>query len=55
MKKHWIWIGGVLAVTTMGGLRLLGKHGNIFTLLGAMVVVIAALAIAVIGYMNKKW
>lgn len=55
MKKHWIWIGGVLGVATMGALRLVGQHSNIYVLMTAMAVVIAILALVIIGYMNKKW
>lgn len=55
MQKYWIWIGGFFAVTTMGALRLMGKHSNIFILMGSMAIVIALLTFFVIRYMNKKW
>lgn len=57
MKKQTIllWIGGVVGVLTMGGLRFIGKNTDIFGLMAAMVVVIAVLAFFVIRYMNRKW
>jgi len=57
MKKFspWLWTGGVIAVATMGALRLLGKGTNIFGLLAGMAVVIAILSFLVIRYVNRKW
>ncbi len=57
MKKQHalIWIGGIVAVLTMGSLRLLGKNTDIFGLLAGMAVVIAILAFLVIRYVNRNW
>ena len=57
MKKFspWLWIGGVIAVATMGALRFLGKGTNIFGLLAGMAVVITILSFLVIRYVNRKW
>lgn len=57
MKKQHalIWIGGIVAVLTMGSLRFLGKNTDIFGLLAGMVVVIAILAFLVIRYVNRNW
>lgn len=51
----WLWIGGVVGVLTMGGLRFVGKQTDIFGLMTGMIVVIAVLAFFVIRYVNKKW
>jgi len=50
-----LWIGGVIGVLTMGGLRFLGKSTNIFGLLGGMTVVIAVLSYCIIRYLNRRW
>jgi phosphotransferase system glucose/maltose/N-acetylglucosamine-specific IIC component len=55
MQKYRIWIGGFFAIMTMGALRLMGKHSNIFILMGSMAIVIALLTFFVIRYMNRKW
>ncbi len=57
MKKQHalLWIGGIVAVLTMGALRFLGKNTDIFGLLAGMAVVIAVLAFLVIRYVNRNW
>lgn len=51
----WLWIGGIVGVLTMGGLRFVGKQTDIFGLMAAMIVVIAILAFLVIRYVHRKW
>ncbi len=55
MQTILLWIGGIVAVLTMGTLRFIGKNTDIYGLMAAMVVVIAILAFFVIRYVNRKW
>jgi len=54
-KKNLIWIGGIVGVLTMGGLRFIGKHFGFTALLVGMTLVALGLAWLVIKYVFPKW
>lgn len=54
-KKNLIWIGGIVGVLTMGGLRFIGKNFGFTALLVGMTLVALGLAWMVIKYVFPKW
>lgn len=54
-KKNLIWIGGIVGVLTMGGLRFIGKNFGFTALLVGMTLVALGLAWVVIKYVFPKW